>query len=67
MFTTLSDGTADGIVLMYVKKGVIYPIGLTKVDALMIDAILSSMGVTINVISDKPQGMALDLRGGAES
>ena len=53
----MSDGKSNGIVLMYCKDGVIYPVGLKKEQLEMLDL---SIGIAleggIKVFSDKPQG-----------
>ena len=50
----------DGLVLMYVKDGVVYPVALTEEEY----ATLQMLGQVFNpvtVITDKPQGEALNL------
>ena len=53
----MSDGKSNGVVIMYCKDGVIYPVGLKKDQLEMLDL---SIGIAleggIKVFSDKPQG-----------
>ena len=53
----MSDGKSNGVVIMYCKDGVIYPVGLKKGQLEMLDL---SIGIAleggIKVFSDKPQG-----------
>ena len=53
----LSDGQSDGIVIMYCKNGTIYPVGLNKDQAEMLDL---SLGIcfqgNLQVFGDKPVG-----------
>jgi len=52
----LSDGKSDGIVIMYCKDGVIYPVGLNQDQADMIDL---SIGICFQGelhIINKPMG-----------
>ena len=52
----LSDGKSDGIVIMYCKNGVIYPVGLNQEQCDILDL---SIGIcfqgTLNIIN-KPMG-----------
>ncbi|MGX7745820.1 hypothetical protein [Rhodopseudomonas parapalustris] len=57
----MSDGKSDGIVIMYCKGGIIYPVDLNKEQLEMLDL---SIGIcfqgTLNVIN-KPLGEAVIL------
>lgn len=50
----------DGLVLMYVKDGIIYPVALTQEEYQTLQ-FLGSMFSPITLISDKPQGTAINL------
>lgn len=60
--TNMSDGTNDGIVIMYCKNGIIYPVGLNKEQLEMLDL---SMGIcfpgTLSIIN-KPLGEIMNLK-----
>lgn len=59
--SNMSNGKSDGLVLMYCKDGVIYPVALTQEQIEMLD-----MGIgmfiqgKLNVISDKPIGKIIN-------
>jgi hypothetical protein len=58
----LSDGKSDGVVLMYAKNGVLYPVALTEEQASMLSLTIGlSLNGKLNVISDKPQGNMISL------
>lgn len=59
-FTNLSDGKTDGLALFYIKDGTIYPIGLTKDQATMLDISVAVLG-TIAVSFKNPIGKAVSL------
>jgi len=68
----LSDGTKDGIVLVYCKDGVLYPMGLRENEAIMLDLTIGMAIKKVAVIYDKPIGKALNLypnkdKGGADN
>lgn len=58
----MSDGTSDGIVIMYCKDGIIYPVGLNKEQLEMLDL---SIGIcfqgTLNIIN-QPIGRVVNLK-----
>jgi hypothetical protein len=41
-FTNLSDGNSDGIVLFYMKEGMLYPVLLNKDQAEMLDITIAA-------------------------
>ncbi|PEA85660.1 hypothetical protein [Bacillus thuringiensis] len=56
----------DGVVLMYCKDGVLYPVALTNEQNEMLQ--LSSMLFQLlKVIFDKPQGQAINLLEGKQN
>ena len=59
----MSGGTSDGIVIMYCKDGIIYPVGLKKEQLEMLDI---SIGLAlqdgVTVFKDKPQGKSTILK-----
>jgi len=58
----MSDGKSDGIILMYVKDGVVYPVGLTKSQLEMLNlAIGIGLNGRLTVFEDKPIGAVVDL------
>ena len=57
----LSDGKSDGIVIMYVKDGVVYPVALKKDQIEFIDFSIGMMFGKLSVITDHPQGKIKDL------
>lgn len=50
----------DGIALMYVKSGVLYPVALKKDDYETLSVVVASFG-PLKVV-DQPQGKAINLR-----
>lgn len=51
----------DGIVLMYVRDGVIYPVALEQEQYDILSTVVASFG-PLKVV-DQPQGKAVNLRG----
>lgn len=53
----------DGLVLAYVKDGIVYPVAMTKdgYDMLQFMAPALNNGQPLKVIADKPMGKAIDL------
>ena len=59
----MSDGKSDGVALMYVKNGIVYPVALTQEQAESLDILVGvALGGTLTVIEDKPQGEIISLR-----
>lgn len=54
----------DGIALMYIKDGVMYPCALTEEQYTMLTLFVSGVCQPLNVITSKPQGTAVNLTGG---
>ena len=53
----LSDGQNDGIVIMYCKNKIIYPVGLKQEQAEMLDLSLGiALQGNLQVFGDKPMG-----------
>lgn len=53
----MSNGKSDGLVLLYSKNGVLYPVGLTEEQILALDMIIPiAIPGKLKVITDKPQG-----------
>lgn len=52
----------DGVVLMYIKDGVMYPVGMTDEEMSMLN-IVCKMFQPIKVDFKHPQGNAINLRG----
>ena len=50
----------DGVVLMYCKDGVLYPVALTEEQNNMLQ-ITASLFSPLKVVKDKPQGQAVNL------
>lgn len=60
----MSDGKSDGLIFMYVRDGVIYPIAVKKENLEMIDLMIPTMIGEIKVVTCKPQGNLVKIRGG---
>ncbi|MBX4259757.1 hypothetical protein KTC96_24845 (plasmid) [Clostridium estertheticum] len=61
--TNMSDGINDGIVIMYCKDGVIYPVGLNQEQLEMIDlSIGMCLQGSLNVIGNRPLGQIMNLK-----
>jgi len=58
----MSDGKSDGLVLMYAKDGVIYPISLTQSQLSMLSITIGLVLEKVTVIKDKPQGSLENLK-----
>lgn len=41
-FNNLSDGTTDGVVIFYMKKGMLHPVLLNKDQATMLDIVIAA-------------------------
>lgn len=55
----MSDGKSDGLALVYVKDGTIYPVGLTQDQLDAIDLMIGvAMQNKLSVFTDKPMGKA---------
>jgi hypothetical protein len=54
----LSNGKTDGLILMYVKDGVTYPVALKESQLTMLDLVIAMpfKESPLTVIFDKPQG-----------
>ena len=52
----LSYGKSDGIVIMYCKNGVIYPVGLNEEQCDILDLSLGICLGKISIFEDKPMG-----------
>lgn len=53
-------GIKDGLVLMYVLDGTLYPVGLTKEQAQLFLIAISALD-TLHVMTSHPQGKAANL------
>lgn len=63
MANVMSDGQSDGIALMYVKNGTVYPVALNKEQVEMLNITLSmALGGRLTVVEDKPQGELVDYK-----
>lgn len=51
-----SDGKSDGLMLMYVKDGKVYPAGLFKSELEMLDLIITSAITRVVPMLDKCMG-----------
>lgn len=51
----------DGLVLMYIKNGILYPVGLTNEEFDLLQE-LGRVFEPIRVILDQPQGKAVNLK-----
>ncbi|MDA1553037.1 hypothetical protein [Bacillus cereus group sp. TH243-3LC] len=56
----------DGVVLMYCKDGVLYPVALTNDQNEMLQ-LSSMMFQPLKVVFDKPQGQAINLMEGRKN
>ncbi|HDR8155592.1 TPA: hypothetical protein QC057_004621 [Bacillus cereus] len=56
----------DGVVLMYCKDGVLYPVALTNEQNEMLQ-FSSMMFQPLKVVFDKPQGQAINLMEGRKN
>lgn len=56
----------DGVVLMYCKDGVLYPVALTNEQNEMLQ-FSSMMFQPLKVVFDKPQGQAINLMEGPKN
>ncbi|NEZ72081.1 hypothetical protein EXM31_09930 [Clostridium botulinum] len=60
----MCDGKNDGIVLMYCKKGVIYPVALGKEQLEILDTVIGVMLKNgLQIIKDMPQGQLKSIGG----
>ena len=51
----------DGLILMYVKDGIVYPVALTQEQTDTFEFVQALIPPPIRAISDKPQGEAVNL------
>lgn len=52
----------DGIALMYIKDGTLYPIAITEEQYTMLTIMVSSICQPLNVLINEPQGKAVNLK-----
>lgn len=51
----------DGVILMYVKDGVIYPVAMTESEWTVLQLLAKSVE-PLKVVFDQPQGKAVNLK-----
>lgn len=56
----------DGIVITYVKDGVIYPVALSTSEYRMIESLVAGICNPLKVVFDQPQGTAVALKVGGK-
>lgn len=55
----------DGFILMYVKDNTIYPVAMSKEQYEMLHILIPNMMPgTLSIVKDRPQGEAVNLKGG---
>jgi hypothetical protein len=60
--TNMSDGKKDGLAIMYVKDGSIYPVGLNEEQLTMLDLLLPmAFENGVNVVSTSPLATVVNL------
>lgn len=63
--SAVQDGVKDGVILMYVKDGVIYPVALRPEQHNMLQ-MMAKVFEPVQVIFDQPQGTAVNLVDGGD-
>lgn len=62
MMDNFSDGKSDGLMLMYVKDGKVYPVGLVKSELEMLDIIITTAITRVVPLFDKCMGDVQEIK-----
>ena len=58
----MSDGKTDGLALMYLKNGTLYPVGLTRDQLEALDLIIGvAIQNKIHIFTEQPMGKAISV------